>query len=370
MNADMAEESTANTESLLSIFNKKYNEFVAELRSVFPELDGYIESAFNLTEHERIVQFREHVLPVAGNPRRDTSVCPGMILPGVVLTAELWNDISDKTRSAIQEYLTLLSFCLLLNDGGSTMEDALPANFNLDAMGNFMNMFKGSLGGIDFTKISDKLGKLFEGIASGVDASGNATDESAFKLPERFMNGHIARFAREILRDIKPEDFGIDESIIGDLEKNPAGAIEMVMNLFKSNPDFLQNSLKRVGKRIQAKVISGEIRPQEIAREAEELMKEFINNPAFAELMESFRGMFGFEDMDFAKAAGKEGSARLALVKDRLRKKMDAKKSAKTGTTMTAGAVARSDAIAAALLAEETAKAAKQNKQGTVQKKK
>jgi hypothetical protein len=155
MNADMAEESM-NTESLLSIFNTKYNEFVTELRGVFPELEGQIVAAFNLTAENRVTQFRENVLPIAGNPRRDTAACPGMILPGVVLTAELWNEISDKTRSAIQEYLTLLSFCLLLNDGGSTMEDALPANFNLDAMGNFMNMFKSSLGGIDFSKISDK----------------------------------------------------------------------------------------------------------------------------------------------------------------------------------------------------------------------
>jgi hypothetical protein len=160
--------------------------------------------------------------------------------------------------------------------------------------------------------------------------------------------------------------------MIGDLEKNPSGAIEMVMNLFKSKPDFLQNSLKRVGKRIQGKVLSGEIRPQEIAREAEELMKEFINNPAFAELMESFRGMFGFEDMDFAKAAGKEGSARLAIVKDRLRKKMDAKKSAKTGASSQSVTAAQSEAIAAALLADEAAKKAKQNKTVTAasQKKK
>jgi hypothetical protein len=44
--------------------------------------------------------------------------------------------------------------------------------------------------------------------------------------------------------------------------------------------------------------------------------------------MESLKTAFGFEDMDMAKAAGKEGSARLSLVKERLRKKLEAKKAA------------------------------------------
>ena len=55
-------------------------------------------------------------------------------------------------------------------------------------------------------------------------------------------------------------------------------------------------------------------------------MKEFSENTAFVELMESFRGMFNFSDMETARKAGREGSARLSLVKERLKKKLDAKK--------------------------------------------
>ncbi len=338
--------------SLYVIFDTKYNEFISELKEVFPELNGVLMSAHHLSADERIRRYREEVLPVSGNPNRDRKVCPGVILPGVVLNEQLWNDVGEATHNAIHEYLTILSFCLLLNDGAN-VENLLPEGFNMDAMGDFMNMFKSKLSGIDFSNIAEKLGKLFQGAA---DVSGeSAGGIPGFKLPEKFMNGHLARFAQEIVRDIKPEDFGLDASMLEQLEKNPSASLEILMNVFKSKPDFLQNSLKRVGKRIQAKVLSGEIRPQEIAREAEELMKEFINNPAFAELMESFRSMFGFEDMQFAKAAGKEGSARLAIVKDRLRKKMEAKKAAASGTPNTnALLIAQANAAANALLASES----------------
>lgn len=336
--------------SLYVAFDTKYNEFVSELKDVFPELDGCLMDAYKLSPDIRIHRYREEVLPISGNPNRDRTKCPGCILPGVYLTDKLWNEVGEKTHNAIHEYLTILSFCLLLNDGAN-VENLLPEGFNMDAMGDFMNMFKSNLSGIDFSNIAEKLGKLFQ----AGDVSGGATEGGipGFKLPEKFMNGHLARFAQEIVRDIKPEDFGLDASILEQLEKNPSASLEVLMNVFKSKPDFLQNSLKRVGKRIQAKVLSGEIRPQEIAHEAEELMKEFINNPAFAELMESFRSMFGFENMEFAKAAGKEGSARLAIVKDRLRKKMEAKKAAAASNTNSIIAAAQANAAAEALLASE-----------------
>ena len=98
------------------------------------------------------------------------------------------------------------------------------------------------------------------------------------------------------------------------------------MKLSTANPDLIQSALQKVSKKLQQKVQSGQLRPQELAKEAEELIKEFQNNPAFVEILEGFRSAFNFEDMDLAKKTGKEGSGRLALVKQRLKKKLDAKK--------------------------------------------
>ena len=99
--------------------------------------------------------------------------------------------------------------------------------------------------------------------------------------------------------------------------------------MFTKNPAMIQNTIKKIGKRLQQKIQSGAIRPQEIAKEAEELMKEFAGNTEFVDMMGSFKSAFGFEDMDMARAAGRDGSARLSLVKERLRKKLEAKKAGK-----------------------------------------
>ena len=57
-------------------------------------------------------------------------------------------------------------------------------------------------------------------------------------------------------------------------------------------------------------------------------MKEFASNTSFVEMLSGIKGAFGFEDMDIARAAGKEGSARLSIARERLRKKMEQKKQA------------------------------------------
>ena len=115
---------------------------------------------------------------------------------------------------------------------------------------------------------------------------------------------------------------------MAECEKSPSRAFDILVQLFTKNPAAIQDMVKKIGKRLQQKIQSGAIRPQEIAKEAEELMKEFAGNTDMVSMMESLKSTFGFEDMDMAKAAGKEGSARLSLVKERLRKKLEAKKAA------------------------------------------
>ena len=67
-------------------------------------------------------------------------------------------------------------------------------------------------------------------------------------------------------------------------------------------------------------------------------MKEFSENEEFVELMSTFKSAFGFEDMGIARQAGKEQSARMAMVKERLRRKLDAKKGTTEGAAGGAGA--------------------------------
>jgi hypothetical protein len=314
--------STANSSSLDSIFNSKYNEFVANLRDVFPELTPALDTAYSFCIEDRITKFREEVMPVAGNPNRNSAENPGKILPGVELTDVQWSSISSNSQSSIQEFITLLSFSILL-DSNSASDFGEGGK---EAFDTFLKSMKDKMSNVDFSSFTDKFAKLF-----GMDGAGIP------KLPEKFMKGHIARLAEEMMRDFKPEDFGLDPDTIKECESEPSKAFEMLLKAYTSNPAILQNSIQKIGKRLQAKIQSGAIRPQQIVAEAEELMKEFSENPGFVEMMESFRSVFGMEDPDLARKTGNEQSARMAIVRERLRKKAAANQAAAAAAAAAGG---------------------------------
>jgi hypothetical protein len=176
--------------------------------------------------------------------------------------------------------------------------------------------------------------------------------------------------AEEIVKELKPEEFGLDPEVLRRCEADPSQAFEILMQTTMQNPEKLQNAMKRIIKRLQEKFQRGEFRPQDLVAEAEEMMKEFADNPEFVGMMESMRSTFGFEDMDLARASGREGSARLSMVQQRLRRE-HAKRSA-TGnpvnptSSMTPAqremAEAAAKAVADSLLRDEDAEKVKGKK--------
>lgn len=334
--------------NLGSIFNSKYDEFLGNLRDVFPELTVDLDTAAGLTPEQRVEGFRAQVLATASNYKREVTVNPGAVLPGVILTDDLWASISDNSKKSIQEYLTLLAFSVML-DGTSPFGEE-----SKEAFEEFMGTWKDRMSKVDFSSFTEKFASMF-----------GMKDGAMPKLPEKFMKGHLARLAEEMMRDFKPEDFGLDVEELKKFENEPSKAFEMLLKVYTTNPAVIQGSIQKIGKRLQAKIQSGAINPKEIAAEAEELMKEFSTNPAFVEMMGSFKNLFGMEDPDLARQAGREGSARLALVKERMRKKVEARKVAGTPAGVsapTAEAIAAAEAAAAALLADSTTQ--QKSKQG------
>ena len=329
--------------NLESIFNSKYDEFLANLRDVFPELSVDLDAASALTPEQRIEGFRTQVLATASNYKRDATANPGAVLPNVILTDDLWNSISDNSKNSIQEYLTLLSFSVML-DGASPFGDE-----SKEAFEEFMNTWKDRMSKVDLSSFTDKFASMF-----------GMKDGAMPKLPEKFLKGHLARLAEEMMRDFKPEDFGLDVEELKKYESEPSKAFEMLLKVYTTNPAVIQGSIQKIGKRLQAKIQSGAINPKEIAAEAEELMKEFSTNPAFVDMMGSFKNLFGMEDPDLARSAGRESTARLAIVRERMRKKLDARKAgaaaaaaAAQGGTVTAAAIAAAEAAAAAVIAAD-----------------
>lgn len=372
----------------MSVFQIKFNEFVEDLFGALPEYTQQIQGAKDLSEKARIERFQEEVK--VGNTLGggdDFNKNPGRILPGVEIADSVWSTLSDNTKKAIWEHVRIVSICCFMEAGfGSGLGEGEGQGEDGDKpiwMEEAMKDMKQKLESADFQNIIKKFMTFFKPTGTeGTETSGEtgATDatggsgaadttmppglEGIFangfpKIPEKFMKGHIARLAQEIVKEITPEDLGISKEMIAECEKNPAKAFDILFSVVGNNPGVLQKTIQKIGKRLQQKVMSGSIRPQEIAHEAEELMKEFAGNSSFVEMMGGLKSAFGFEDMDLARQTGREGSARLSLVKDRLRKKASEKEAKKAGTSTlvsTAAAVAESDAIAAMLIQEESVK--------------
>jgi proteasome lid subunit RPN8/RPN11 len=88
-------------------------------------------------------------------------------------------------------------------------------------------------------------------------------------LPEKFLKGHMAKLAEDLIKEFNPEEFGFSREDLEECEKNPAKSFEILMNISTKNPSLIQNALKKIGKRLQEKIQSGQIKPQELAAEAE-----------------------------------------------------------------------------------------------------
>ncbi len=304
--------------NLASVFQTKYEEFAGELLLTFPELAEAINAAKALAPEERLERFMTDVVPHTP-PTRDPAVRPAALLPGVILTDALWDELSQTTHMTIQEYLTLLTVCALFESGkagkDSIFGDGADAKTFMDG---FLKTWQSKMDGMDFENMAKKMAGLF-----GMDGAGMP------KLPEKFLKGHLARLAEEIVRDFNPADFGLDDDTIKQCEENPTSAFEILMKIYQSKPHVISNVVQRIGKRLQAKFQSGQIKASQIVAEAEELMKSFSENPAFSELMESFRTMFSMDEL--SKAPGEVGvSARRSIIQERMRRNLEKKKATAT----------------------------------------
>jgi len=286
-------------------FYSKYNEFCVDLEGACPELKSEIQLAKNLSNEEKLSQYTK-VFKTRRQNKDEHAV-----LPGVVISNTVWNALSKKSQEAIEQYNSILDLCIIYKTGDTE-------GVSQEWVDSIMREWRAKMEKIDFTKLSSRFFEIF-----------GKNSDSLPPIPEKFLKGHMAKLAEDLVKEFNPEDFGFTTEDLEECEKNPSRSFEILMRIGSRDPTMIQKALQKISKRLQEKIQRGVIRPQELAAEAEELMKEFQTNPAFVEIMETFRSAFNFEDMDLARATGNEGSARLSLVKQRLKKKLEAKKANK-----------------------------------------
>jgi hypothetical protein len=302
--------------SLNSIFQKKYMEFAKELTQTLPELKDAVKRSLTIPVTNRQKLFSEEVLR-ACPPTRNRKDCPSVVLPGVQLPVELWSQLSEKSQEAIQDYITLLGFCCIYE--GFTNPLDLSGNDIKAWSDEFLKTWREKMSSVDFNGLSSKIAEMMKTLGPDVLP----------KIPERLLKGHLAKLADELVREFKPEDFGLSTEELAACESDPAKSFQLLTDIYTKKPEVLQKAITRIAKRLQDKIKTGELRPEQIAAEAEELMKEFSDNNAFTSMLESFKSVFGMEDPDLARSVGRDNDARRNIVKERLRKKLEEKRNAK-----------------------------------------
>jgi hypothetical protein len=291
----------------MDTFDKKYAEFCDDLMGACPEYSTDIQVAKDLSPAERVRMYMAEVLK---KKARSATANPGCVLPNVLIKEAVWEALSATSKKAILDYLRLLDITVCLS-----MDASDAAGVSQEWVDEIMKGLRGRMDRGEFKDLSDKFMNMFGSQGSALPP-----------LPEKFLKGKLAKLAEDMVREFKPEDFGMSAEDIKACETDPTRAFEILMSASTQNPENLKGVMMKVAKKLQNKIQSGELKPQDLASEAEELMKEFQANPAFVEMLDGFRKSFSFEEPEAARSAGRDGEGRLATARARLRKKLEQRK--------------------------------------------
>jgi len=335
----------------MATFDSTYTQFLDDLSGTFPEFASVLTAARALSDRQ--AKFLETWTPLTSEVAAKNAAiftATGIpLVPGLVMTATLWAELSPATHTALWTYLSSL-LLLAVSESKKEMWDL--SGFAHD-MEELMKNLKSSDGETPalMKDLFEKLSNMAKGFGmpdlSGAAGAAGAAGAKGFKIPERLFKGHIAKIAEELVKEFKPEDFGISPDLL--TSDDPARVFTYLQEVFTKKPELLMAAAQKIAKRIQAKFQKGEIKREDIIREAEELMKEFSENEAFSSMFGSLSEMMKMNE----KESGSDGSARLRETKERMKKKQAEKvaAAAAAATTSSASNVIVDTAAAAGLRA-------------------
>ena len=322
-------------------FKQVYTQYLSEMSLTFPELEKAADKALKKTG---FADFHKSVFPnLSKIAARDDSIFTEAgieIAPGVIMNKKLWKEGGKSTQSAIWEFLSsliLLAAFEIKHSGSGSKDKKESAE---PAANDFSNMFDISGADFDLKKMFEKLGStfsdqsfssFFEGVKEAAEnmkeqfegISGESLPNMP-KMPERLFKGHIAKIAEELASEFKPEDFGLSPELLNNTD--PTAVFDYLQQIFTKNPEMLMTGAKKIAHRIQDKLKRGEVRREDLVREAEELMGEFKNNPMFTQIFEQLGAQL--RNPGGSGGGDSSNSERRRQVQERLRQKL-AEKNAK-----------------------------------------
>lgn len=322
-----------------SAFSKTLAAFCGELRLTFPELAEAVDRAAATTAERFWAGWQRHIAILGSRSFEAlTSERRGLIIGPVAMTPALWAELSDTTRTAIWRYLrTLLLESVMESSGAESLDAeksqqllAILTEERLEAGGAEAEEEAKEVLEASMEHLSPLMEKLKGLLGSTIDLSGIEMPE----IPERLRNGRIARLAEEMARQFKPEEFGIDPSLLaGD---NVEEILRRLAELYQRDPTLMLAGAKRVAEKIKRQILGGSLNRDQLVAEAQEYVALFKEHPLFKEAIGKLQGFVGEGGIGelFGGGGGGGGapSERLRAVQERLRRKMAARDAAKTAS--------------------------------------
>ena len=254
-------------------------------------------------------------------------------LPGLEF-ADLWaEDISDKTRETIWKYLQLMLFTTVSSvNSGESFGDASKLFEAIDenelkqkleeTVGNMHKMFDMSNVELDGDDVS------------GVNLGDLPDPEELHSHITGMLEGKLGNLAKDIAAETA-EDLNINMDGVDSVN-------DVFQKLFK-NPGKLMGLVDKVGKQLDKKIKTGEIKESELLEEASELITKLKDMPGMGGMQNMMKnmGMPGGKMNMGAFQAEMEKNMRSAKMKERMQQKLAKKQEAASQGASSQGAPAQ-----------------------------
>lgn len=320
-------------------FEKVVRDFIADLKTTFPEYSPLINKWWTSNESESLCKLFDYcktklpprffdILYKNDDIFAKDSIIDTEFLPYIHFK-NLWqSDITESTRDTIWKYLQLIMFSIV-----ETLTDK-------SAFGDTSKLFEAINEETFKSKLEETLGDmggLFE--SASASASASATDlpdaEQMHEHIKGMMDGKLGKFAREIAEETA-------ESMSEDLHLTDTMDVKDVFAKLLKNPSKLMGLVKTVGEKLESKLKSGEIKESEMLQEATDMMNKMKDMP----------GMGGIQAMLQKMGMGGKGKVNVAAMEANLAQKI---KMAKTKERIRARAELNAKMRAATATASATA---------------
>jgi hypothetical protein len=320
--------------SAAASFTATLRMFCAELRETFPELTATVDRASSVTPEQFWRMWRGALDVLA---ERDVEALfgarKGFLIGAVRLTRAVWDECSPATQGAIWRYLRTLVLEAALN----ISLDGLDAD-TLAALNGILTAERLEKGGAEaeaataemmeegMSHLKPLMEKLKGMMGNFIDVSGLA-DFKMPEIPEHLRNGRIARLAEDLAKQFKPEEFGIDPTLLEG--SNVEEILQRLAGMYQRDPTMLIGGAKRMADKIRRQIEGGSLDREALMSEAQEFVTLFREHPSFKDIISKFEGLAGAGGLSSLFGGGDssgEPSERLRAVRERLRKKMAARK--------------------------------------------